>query len=84
MMMYGRGFFGRAGHMGAGFLNSGWSWLVIIGIVLLVAALIYFMVSKSKSVPSDYNATEALKMKFVQSEISEKEYRERKDILNGK
>ncbi len=84
MMMYAKGFMGRAGYMGYGMMGSGWSWLVLAGVVLLTITLIYFAVKKHKNNTQSYNAIDALKTKFVQGEITEKEYLERKDILNRK
>ena len=81
MMMAGRGFMGRAGHMGMGYFGGGWSWIVIVGVVLLAITLIYFAVKKRNNNTQSYGAIDALKMKFAQGEITEKEYQDRKDIL---
>ncbi len=60
MMMFGRGFIGRAGHMGYGMMGGGWSWLVMAGVFLLVVALIYFMVKKEKA---ELNHQDIMQMK---------------------
>ena len=80
--MYGRGFIG-SGCFGYG-LSSGWTWLIGIGIILIITAVIYFAVRKSKKTASNYNALESLKMKYSQGEITEEEYKKRKSILEEK
>lgn len=94
-MMHGYGFFGRGGHMHSGFLartcemgmghfNGVWSWLTLAGFVLLIVTAIYFIVKSSKKSPKQQSVHEALKLKFINGEIDEDEYKARKKVLDGK
>lgn len=83
-MMYGRGVFGNGGCLGYGLFSSGWSWLIGIGIALIVIAGIYFLVKKNRKAASNYNALESLKMKYSKGEVTEEEYKKRKSILEEK
>ena len=80
-MMHGSGSFGDGGWFGAGFFGNGWTWLIGIGIVLVVIAATYLIASSSRRRTSDYDALEILKTKFAQGEISEEEYNRRKSII---
>ena len=81
--MYGRGMFNNGGCFGYGFMSSGWNWLIGIGILLIIVAVTYLIVKKSKSAASNNNALETLRVKFVQGEITEEEYKQRKNILEN-
>ena len=87
--MHGRGF-GSDWLMGHGLLGSGWNWLIGIGILIIVVVLIYLIVNKNKgnhkyeNTTAVYNAVESLKMKYVQGEITEEEYKQRKNVLEEK
>ena len=88
-MMYGRGYTGRgfgenAKCFGYGFMNNGWSMLFAIVVLLIIALLIYFIVHNRNKKVSKNSVFEALKMKYVQGEISEEEYLKRKDVLGRK
>ena len=79
-MMHGRGFFD--GGFGMGGLG-GWAWLIGIGVVLIVIAATYLIVRNSRAGgrTSDFDALEILKTKFAQGEITEEEYKKRKNII---
>lgn len=98
-MMFGRGFFGGCnfgnnGYYGGNgyFDNAGYSvmhygfgLLIMVGIIVLIAVLIYSLTHKNNK-KIDNNSTnsvmETLKMKYVRGEITEEEYLRRKDLLN--
>lgn len=77
-MMYNNGYWGH------GFMSSGWSWMIAIGAVLLIVAVIYLSVNRNKNQRSGYNALESLKTKYANGEITEDEYLKRKKIINEK
>lgn len=78
MMTYG-------GHMaGYGLLGGVWGWLIGLGIVVILGAVIYFAISNNRRGTSTSDALEILKIKFAQGEISIEEYQNRKNVLSGK
>lgn len=89
-MMNGRGYNGRGfngfsgnnGCFGYGFMNNGWNMLIVVGVFLAIALLIYFLVHNRKKVISNQSTVEILKMKYVQGEITEEEYLKRKNVLD--
>lgn len=72
------------GYWGYGFMNTGWSWLIALGVILLIVSVIYLLVKRNNYQTSGYNALESLKTKYVNSEITEEEYLKRKKIINEK
>lgn len=78
MMRYG-------GQMvGYGLLGSVWGWLIGIGLLVILGAVIYFAISNSRRGASKSDALEILKIKFAQGEISIEEYQNRKSVLSRK
>ncbi len=73
-MMYGRGFYG-AGSCGV------FGPLMMIGFVLLIAILVFFLLKANKSKAIDSNAGSILKEKFAKGEITEEEYLSKKNLL---
>jgi len=88
-MMNGRGYYGggfseRARCFGFGLMNNGWSILIAVGVILIIALLVYIFVhNRNKKVSKD-PLVEVLKMKYVQGEISEEEYLQRKEVIGRK
>ncbi len=80
-MMYNRGFFQSGNWMGHGFWLNGWSWLIIIGFLLIVVAVTYLLVKKNKKIDTSSEALEILKFKYAKGEITEEEYVNRKNVL---
>jgi len=84
IMMYGRGFYG-AGT--CGFFGP----MMMIGFVILIAALVYFLLKSNKSKSSDSksidtkvddsNALAILKEKFANGEITEEVYLNKKNVI---
>lgn len=83
-MMASREIFHRGMTFGHGYMTSGWSWLIGLGVVLIIVAATYLIVRKNKQQATGSNALESLKMKFVQGEITQEEYETRKNVLEGK
>jgi putative membrane protein len=91
--MYGRGFnnngfYGNGNYysngncFGYGMFNNGWNIIILIGVLIIIALVTYFLVQNNKKRTINNNALENLKMKYIQGEITEEEYLKRKDILN--
>lgn len=80
-MMHARGYFYNDGFWGSGFFGSGWTWLIALGILLIVIAVTYLIIKASRTSIQGYDALEALKVKLVQGEITEEEYNKRKSII---
>ncbi|HWT74758.1 MAG TPA: SHOCT domain-containing protein [Mobilitalea sp.] len=100
-MMFGRGLngicnFGNNGYYGGndyfnngmyGYMHYGLGILVVIGILIFAAVIIYLLVHKSSrgntsTTPGTPDPVlEALKMKYVRGEITEEEYLRRKDLI---
>lgn len=82
--MYGRGYFGTES---CGIFGP----LMMIGVVILIAVLVYFLLKSNKSKSGDpksietrfddSNALAILKEKFAKGEITEEEYQNKKNIL---
>jgi len=83
-MMYGRGVFNYGHMMGYGLGFNGWSWLIGIGILLLIVSVTYLLVKRGNTVRSNESALDLLKTKYAKGEITEEEYISRKNILKGK
>lgn len=84
MMNYGRGFLGNNGCFEYGFFSNGWNWLIGIGVVLIIVAVVFLIATRNKRALSDYSALETLKVKFSQGEITEEEYKKRKSVLQDR
>lgn len=76
-MMYNNGYWGH------GFMNTGWSWLIAAGVILLIVSVVYLLI-KQNNQTSGSNVLESLKTKYVNGEITEEEYLERRKIINEK
>ena len=79
-MMHGRGFF-DGGWFGMGAFGSGWAWLIGIGVLLIVIAATYLIVSRTRTRSNSFDALEVLKNKYALGEITEEEYIKRKNII---
>jgi putative membrane protein len=86
---YGRGFGGGNGgygnfnclnNFGYGYFG-GWGILIMIGVLILTALLIFFIVHNKNKKLQNQSAMETLKMKYVQGEITEEEFLRRKSLL---
>ena len=84
MMNYGRSFFLNDRCLAGGFLFNGWNWLIGIGILLVVVAVIVLVTAKRSKTLKDDSVLEALRLKYAEGEISTEEYKKRKSILEGK
>jgi len=82
--MHSRFFIGSGSCMGSGIFGGIWGWLIGIGVVLLIAAVIYLLVSKNKKTTVNASALATLDTKFAQGEITIEEYQKRKSVLTGK
>jgi putative membrane protein len=68
-----------------GFLNNGINLLIIIGIIALIAFLVFSQLHRfdKKAGNNSSNAIiETLKLKYAQGEITEEEFLRRKELLN--
>ena len=88
-MMYGRGYNGsdfseHTRNFGNGFMNNGWCMLIVVGVILIIALLVFIFLHNRKKKVSNNSLVEVLKMKFVQGEISEEEYLQRKEVIGRK
>lgn len=90
-MMHSRDFFSggigeRGCHYGYGIMYGGWNMIIAIGVFVVISILIYFLLRNNKKKAmvnqSSHSSLEALKMKFVQGEITEEEYYKRKNIID--
>lgn len=86
-MMYGRGYYGSGafaenGCFGYGFMNNGYGMLIIVGVLIAIALLIYFLVHNRNKKMANQSVYEVLNMKYVQGEITEEEYLKRKNLLD--
>lgn len=81
-MMYGRGYFLDGGCFGL--FGSWWNIIILVGVLFVIASVIYFARSNSKKLVSNEDALETLKLKFVHGEITEDEYLKRKSVLDRK
>ncbi|MCD6321671.1 MAG: SHOCT domain-containing protein [Clostridiales bacterium] len=83
-MMHSRYFIGNGSCFGAGIFGGIWGWLIVIGVVLLITAVVYLLVSKNKKTAVNASALETLDTKFAQGEVTIEEYQKRKSVLTGK
>lgn len=84
-MMYGyfnNGYYGSASCFR--FFNNGWGILITLGVIVTISLLFYLFVHNNKRMTSYDAASENLKMKYVQGDITEEEFLRRKDIINRK
>lgn len=77
-MMFGRGYGPCFGYNGFG---GFWHLMVFAGIALIILAIVFYGVQRKNTVRAHESVLEALKMKFVQGEITEEEYLKRKNTL---
>ena len=88
-MMNGRGYNGsgfseHTRYFENGFMNNGWCMLIAVGVILIIALLVFIFVHNRKKKVSNNSLVEVLKMKYVQGEISEEEYLQRKEVIGRK
>lgn len=77
-MMFGRGYGACFGYNGFG---GFWHLMIFVGITLIILAIIFYATQRNHAVRAHESVLEALKMKFVQGEITEEEYLRRKNTL---
>ncbi len=77
-MMYGRGFLGNNGCYDLNYFPY-WH-LIVIGVIIVVI----FILLKNKNNKNNNEIINTLNMKFVNGEISEEEYINKKNILTKK
>ena len=77
-MMYGRGFFENNGCYDLNYFPY-WH-LIVIGVIIVVI----FILLKNKNSKNNNEIINTLNMKFVNGEISEEEYINKKNILTKK
>ncbi len=77
-MMYGRGFFGNNVCYGLNYFPY-WH-LIVIGVIIVVI----FILLKNRNSKNNNEIINTLNMKFVNGEISEEEYINKKNILTKK
>lgn len=58
-----------------------WHYLIMIGVVLIIIAIVAFRKSKSSN---SSEAVEKLKMLYVNGDITEEEYLKRKNVIERK
>ena len=75
------GFFDRFNHMGT---NRQLMWIIplIIDILIIYSVYLIWRNSQKKDKPENNRALERLNERFVNGEIDEEEYLEKKDLLN--
>ncbi|NLJ97009.1 MAG: hypothetical protein GX321_07615 [Clostridiales bacterium] len=61
--------------------NSGWNFIIGVGLIITIALLIYIFVNNKKKEATS-EAFEVLKLQFVKGEISEEEFYRRKSLLD--
>lgn len=64
-----------------GYMNNGWGFLIIFGVLAILALLIFVIVHNSNKKKLHDESLEILKMRFVRGEITEEEYLRRKSVL---
>lgn len=85
-MFGGRGYGGGFIENGCGGMFSGHGSFGMMGMLLLlvlIVAIIYYL-SKKKHVSNDDDILEILKRKYVEGEITEEEYVQKKNVLTNK
>jgi putative membrane protein len=80
-MMFGSGIFGRYTHFGYG-VFSGWYSLIILGAIIFLVGFLITRRKKQTRLSGDY-VLSLLKEKFVNGEITEDEYLNKKKILTS-
>lgn len=79
-MMFGRGF--GNGCPGFGFAGGNpWYMFIHLGIIIVAMVAVIYFVRRINKTRSNNSAIETLKLKFVNGEISEEEYLQKKSIL---
>lgn len=81
-MMFNRGYFSNSGCFGFGYFGA-WHYLIILGCIGLIVALFLWVRNRNRSLKGN-EAIQALKVKYIQGEITEEEYLSRKNILSRK
>lgn len=85
---YGHGMMGYGGH-GYGMMSSGWSWIMMLGIIVLstlaVIAFIRYIQRSSHSSPvAEGNiAVQILDERYARGEIADEEYKKKKFELKS-
>lgn len=81
-MMRGNGWYnsGDCGFLGYGL--GWWNYLIILGVILIVIALV--LLAKRKNSSNDNQALSTLKELYVKGEITEEEYLKRKNVIEDK
>lgn len=83
--MYHSRYFIGSGLCGSSGLFGGlWGWFIAVGFIILIATVIFLLISKRRHPASSSGALGELDRKFALGEITEEEYLRRKSILKGK
>lgn len=84
-MMYGRGWFGNYScpFLG-GNLFGAWHLLILLGVILIIAALIVWVRRNNRNSGNESQAIGTLKELYVKGEITEEEYLKRKNVIERK
>ena len=79
-MMHGNGWYGNS-ECGVFGINgfSGWHYLIMIGVIIIIVAIVMFVRRKNNS--DGNQALNTLKELYVKGEITEEEYLKRKDVI---
>ena len=81
--MFGRGHGGAFEGMAYG--HGGFGPMCMIIFVIIAALLIYFVLKKKNNTNNvDYDILEILKRKYVEGEITEEEYMQKRNVLTNK
>lgn len=83
-MMYNTSYLANTDCINNGYFLGDWHWLVGVGFVVLITALILGFIAIGRRKHTNNDVIELLKMKFAQGEITEEEYLRRKKILSKK
>lgn len=82
--MHGYGWFGSGScpFLGSYGYFSPWHFLIMIGVVIIVAALLIWAGKRNKT--NSNNALDTLKLLYIKGDITEEEYLKRKNIIEIK
>ncbi len=79
---FNQGFNSNGSCPGFGYFNSGWGFIIGIGLTITIIALIFYIFVYNKKNKAASEAFEILKLQYVKGEISEEEYFRRKSLLD--
>ncbi|MFV0458338.1 MAG: SHOCT domain-containing protein [Actinomycetales bacterium] len=76
------GWYGMGGGLG-GWLGLGLGVLVLLGVVILTALVAARWFRDGRAVPAAANPLQILDRRFAQGEMTEDDYRQRRDVLTS-